>query len=140
MKNNYISIRKIPLIHNEIEKFAKYRNPISHPVSIFRKDAVLAVGGYPAFRKSQDYALWSLMLKNNYQFANIDDVLLRMRCGIELFQRRNFSYFKYEFDILRFQKKIGFINNYEFARNVIMRFYARILPGFIKKIIYRFVR
>jgi hypothetical protein len=136
----YKSIRKIPLTHTEILKFAKYRSPVSHPVSVFYKRTVLAMGGYPVFMKAQDYALWSLMLKNNYQFANVDEVLLKMRCGDNLMRKRDIIHFKQEFNVLKYQRKIGFIDNYEFARNAIMRFGIRVAPNFIKKIIYGFVR
>lgn len=140
MRNNVLSIRKVPASCDKIIKFAKYRNPISHPVTIFRKQAVMAVGGYPLFRKSQDYALWSLMLKNGYRFANIDEILLKMRCGNDFLKRRGLNYFKWEFDILKFQRKIKFITNYEFIRNVLIRFTIRMLPEFIKKILYQITR
>ena len=54
--------RVLPLVHSEIVAFAKKRSPLSHPAVIFRKSAVLDVGGYPLFRNAQDYALWSLLI------------------------------------------------------------------------------
>jgi hypothetical protein len=140
MKTTVASIRKVPLMHDEIVQFAKYRNPISHPVAIFRKQAVLSVGGYPEFRKSQDYALWALMLKSGYHFANINEVLLKMRCGDALLGRRGIKYFKSEFEILKYQKAIMFIDNFEFIRNLIIRFGIRILPNSMKKILYTLAR
>ena len=138
--NEVVSVRKLPQKHDEIFDFAKSRNPISHPVAMFRKEAVLSVGGYPEFRKSQDYALWSLMLQNGYKFANIPEVLLKMRTGEGLLKRRNLDYFFYEYEIFRFQKKIGFISNTGFLKNVISRVALRISPAFIKKLFYKYLR
>ena len=47
--SNVISVRKLPENHSEIYQFAKKRNPINHPVVMFRKKAVLSVGGVSAF-------------------------------------------------------------------------------------------
>jgi len=139
-ENRVISIRKLPLNHNDIVKFSKTRNPISHPVAIFRKNAVLSVGGYPEFRKSQDYALWSLMLKENFFFGNINEVLLKMRAGDDLLSRRGLSYLKHELKILNYQRNIGFINHFEYIKNLIIRSLIRLVPSFIKKILYRYAR
>jgi hypothetical protein len=137
---NFLNYRFLPQNNAEILKFAKKRNPLSHPVVIYRKSAVLSVGGYPPFRKSQDYALWSLMLKNNYKFANINETLLKMRCGERFFDRRGLGYFKKECDVFKYQHTIQFINTYEFVRNISIRFLTRLLPKFIKKVLYKYAR
>lgn len=130
-------IRKVPYRQNEIASFAKRRNPLSHPVSIFRKAAVEGVGGYPLFQRAQDYALWTVMLQKNYQIGNIPEVLLKMRTGDDLFKRRGISYFKHEIKILRFQHAIGYLNAIEFVSNLTVRCLARISPRFLKRIIYQ---
>ncbi|EFB2367917.1 glycosyltransferase [Escherichia coli] len=133
----YISTRKVPLNHEDIYKFSKKRNPISHPSVIFKKSKILELGGYPSFKKSQDFALWSLMLVNGAKFANLEDILLRMRTGNNMMIRRGLAYFKYEFDVLRYQRRINFLSNFEFIINCIIRFLVRVLPVTIKKIIYK---
>ena len=45
-KRNILSTRKLPEYHEEIAAYAKRRNPINHPVVMFRKSAVIAAGGY----------------------------------------------------------------------------------------------
>lgn len=134
------SIRRLPLDHYSISEFARRRNPISHPVAVFRKESVLKVGGYPLFRKSQDYALWSKMLISGCQMANLGSVLLRMRLGKGLQQRRGWSYFKEELKILRFQLKIGFISRTQFLSNLFLRSVVRLSPSPIKSMLYKFAR
>lgn len=91
-----IAVRNVPLEHSAIVRFARRRSPINHPAAIFRKEAVLSVGGYPPLRKAQDYALWSLMLTRGYKMANLPDMLLRMRTGRDLFVRRGWEQLKQE--------------------------------------------
>lgn len=134
------SIRKLPLDNRSIIKFAKKRNPISHTCAIFRKSDVLAVGGYPNFRKSQDYALWSLMLQRGYKFMNMSDILLQMRAGSSMYKRRNISYLMHELSLLKYQKNIGFLSHREYLMNAFSRSFLRLSPGFIKEYIYKNMR
>jgi glycosyltransferase involved in cell wall biosynthesis len=133
-------IRKVPQVHGEILRFAKRRNPMNHPVSIFRKGAVLSVGGYPLFRKAQDYALWSLMLQRGHKMANIPEVLLHMRTGSAFLDRRGFSYFKQEVALLRYQKQIGFLSWKDLLINIAIRSAVRLPPDPVKRMLYRLAR
>ncbi|MCG3767778.1 glycosyltransferase [Vibrio cincinnatiensis] len=132
--------RKLPLEHNDIVKFAKSRSPLNHPAAMFRKAAVVEVGGYPPLRKAQDYALWSLLIVNGAQLANLPSVLLKMRSGDEMMGRRGLDYFKYEFQLLQFQKQIGFLSRFAFIKNIIVKFILRVSPLFIKRIAYKLLR
>lgn len=136
----YISTRRVPLSHADIKLFARKRSAVSHPSVVFKKSKVLAVGGYPLFRKSQDFALWSLLLVNNAEFANVDEILLKMRTGRDLMTRRGVSYLKYEYQVLFFQWKIGFITLTEIIKYATVRTIFRILPANFKKILYAIVR
>ncbi len=138
--NFSLGIRKLPLCHSSIFNFAKRRNPISHPVVIFRKNAILEVGGYPVFNKAQDFALWSLLLVRGFKFANLNVVHLKMRSGTLMMNRRGIDYLKNEYKILRFQKEIGFINLYDFIFNIFIRAFFRIQPNFIKIILYKLLK
>jgi len=139
-RENVIGKRILPLEHEEILKFAKKRNPISHPCSVFRKKDVLSVGGYPSFRKSQDYALWSLMMVKGYKFGNINEVLLTMRTGTAFLHRRGLGYLKYEIELLRYQRHIGFLNYYDYILNILSRAVLRSSPDFIKNLLYKNIR
>ena len=138
--SKYIGVRALPLKQEEIRKFAKYRNPLSHPVVIFRKSVVQSVGGYPVFRTSQDYALWSLLLVKGYKLANLPDILHKQRAGNGLLKRRGLDYFKKELKVLEYQHNIAFLNKYEYLRNIILRFCIRIPPDFIKSLLYKHIK
>lgn len=135
-----IDVRRVPIGHEEILRFAKRRNPVNHPVSIFRKSAVLAVGGYPNILKAQDYALWTLMLVKGYRFANIPKVLLQMRTGSSFMMRRGLSYYRQEVSILRLQRECGFLGWGDYFVNLFARAFVRLQPSFIKRLMYRYSR
>ena len=137
----FIAEKRLPKGHRDVLAFSKYRNPINHMACIFRNSAVLAVGGYPEqFRKAQDFALWAMMLKAGYRFANVDDNLVNVRAGEGLFERRGLQYFYGEVIVLRFLKKIGHINMIELLINLLVRLVARSAPALIKKMIYNTLR
>lgn len=132
----FSGVRLVPIGKSAVSKFAKLRSPLSHPATMFRKNVVLSVGGYPNFRKSQDYALWSLLAVSGFDLDNIDQFILKMRSGSELVARRGFQHFLGEFALLRFQRSIGFINFFEFTRNVFLRFVFRSSPKWIRALFY----
>ena len=86
--SNIKSVRKLPELPDDIRQFAKRRNPINHPVVMFRKSAVLAAGGYRHFPLFEDYYLWIRMLMNGAKFYNIQESLLYFRFSPEMFKRR----------------------------------------------------
>ena len=134
-----LHMRYLPMDHESIFKFAKSRCPISHPAVIYRKSAIQCVGGYPDIYP-EDYSLWSNLLQNGFKFGNTSDVLVKMRVGEALVSRRGLNFLKGEIKIFKFQKQIGFINSYEFFRNISQRLVLRLSPVFIKRLLYRFIR
>ena len=133
------NIRKVPIGHQEIANYGVFRNPMNHPSVAFRKSKIKEVGGYPLFRKGQDYALWSLLLVRGHELKNQDEILVKMRGGIDLLNRRSWRYFLHELRVLRYQKQIGFISGFQFTINVSVRFLFRIIPNKLKKVAYRYI-
>lgn len=132
-----ISQRILPLEHDDLVRFAKRRSPLSHPAVMFQRDGVLSVGGYPLFRNAQDYALWSLLIVKGKKLANIPEVLVRMRAGSDLMDRRGFKYFMGEIALLKFQYEIEFLTWREFFVNFVLRAVVRLSPTFIKLWLYK---
>jgi len=135
-----LSVRNLPSDPEQLATFAIRRSPLSHPLAIYRKNIVLSVGGYPPLRKTQDYALWSLLLVKGYKLANLTDVLLKMRAGNDLLNRRGLEYFRNECELLRFQRKIGFLKFHDYCLNVFSKAVLRLLPRFIRAFAYKIAR
>lgn len=134
-----IAERVLPVDHASIIKFAKKRSPISHPAVIFRKSAILSVGGYPSIYP-EDYPLWVKMLVNDHVFANIPEVLLLMRLGDALSVRRGKDFLKGEVATFGYLYDVGFINRFEFFSSIFARSFLRLSPLTVKKFLYKYFR
>lgn len=84
------SERHVGLTHSDILKMAKKRTPFNHVSVIYKKDAVVKVGGYSEdFGKLEDYKLWVDLLADGNVGANIDDVIVNVRVGNGFLGRRS---------------------------------------------------
>ncbi len=137
--NQRVSVlRKVPASHHEIEIYAHKRNPMNHPCVILRKSQLEKVGGYRNMPKFEDYDLWVRMLQNGAKMGNIQEPLLYMRAGKDLYRRR--AGLKYCKDILRFwreMRRIGFSSRKECAFNIISRCAVSLLPNKVRQSIYK---
>lgn len=138
--NRVLHVRSLPLQHRTILRMARGRNPMNHMAVMFRRQSVEDVGGYPPFRKAQDYALWSKMLNMGYKMSNISKVLVYARTGRGLWARRGWKYFRHELKIIRFQYQIGFINIIDYMINIGKRATFRLPPPAVRAALYRLLR
>jgi GT2 family glycosyltransferase len=136
---NIVSTRTLPLFPADVKVFAKERSPLSHPATIFRKEAVLSVGGYPDLYP-EDYLLWVKMIINGSNIANIPEVLLRMRTDETFITRRGYDFLKGEIKIYQYMRSEGFITNYEYYKIILIRSVLRLSPDFFKVLLYKFAR
>ena len=66
-----------PLTHEECRKFFRYRDPLAHPASFFRKSYFDKTKGYrPEYKKNQDTMLWFDGFMNGFVFANLPETFL----------------------------------------------------------------
>lgn len=136
--SNIVSTRKLPELHSDILRYAKSRCPMSHPVVMFKKHAVAAVGGYIHFPFFEDYYLWVRMLLKGAKFYNIQESLLYFRFSSDMFKRR--GGWKYAIDELRFQRQMRgmeFISFSQYMKNILLRFITRILPNALRTELYK---
>jgi len=140
-ETNIISFRKVPKSHEKIVEFAKKRMPVNHPSIMYKKNIALNAGGYKHMLWFEDYYLMVRMILNGAKFYNIQEPLVKMRIGYEQLKRRSgFRYIQAEIKFLITIKQEGFLNNYEFIRNLFFRLIARLMPKFFLKQIYKILR
>ena len=73
-------IRRVPADFHEIIFQIFYNSPMNHVSVLMNKDLILEHGGYDEeFKITQDYELWSSLVRNNYSITNIPDVLMSCR-------------------------------------------------------------
>ena len=134
--DNIVSTKKLPETTEEIVKYAKHRSPLNHPVVMFRKNAVLTVGGYSGF--PEDYCLWVKMIMNGSKMYNIQESLLYFRYSPDMIRRR--GGWEYAKDDVKSQwqfLRMGFIGFGTFIYNIAIRITVRMLPNGLRYSIYK---
>ena len=132
------STRKLPEASEEIVAFGKKRNPMNHPVVMFRKSAVEAVGSYLPFYLFEDYYLWVRMLLNGATFYNIQESLLYFRLSPKMFKRRGgLKYACVEISFLWKLYCLGYTSFVTTCMNICIRIAARIIPNSLRSWVYK---
>jgi glycosyltransferase involved in cell wall biosynthesis len=70
--------REYPQEHEAIVRGMARYNTLAHPSVVFKKERVLAAGGYRPFF-NEDYELWSRLARQQARFANHPDALVCYR-------------------------------------------------------------
>lgn len=131
------SKRILPETHAEIMEFAQKRNPFNHPCVMYRKSAVEAAGGYQDFYLLEDYYLWLHMLLKGSKGYNIQDSLLWMRAGSDMYKRRaGWKYAKSQRNLFKFMKKQGMIGTGSYCTSCFIRTASALAPNALRKFVF----
>lgn len=129
--------RAPPETNEEIVEFAKKRNPFNHPCVMYKKSAVEAVGSYQDFYLLEDYYLWIRMLMAGYQGYNIQEPLLHMRAGDDMYKRRSgWKYAKTQIRLFKYMKDQDFIENGQYIQSCVMRSGSALAPNWLRKFMF----
>ncbi len=132
-------IRKVPEKDKEIKEKLKFLNSFNHPTVMYRKNEVLKAGSYSEkYHLMEDYYLWVRMAMNSCKFYNIQKSLLFFRTTPDTYKRRGGIRF-IKVDIL-FQTELlrsGFINIFEYLRNLFVRISFRIIPWQVRELLQK---
>lgn len=82
------AVRCVPESNAEIRKFARRRQPFNNMTVMYRRSAVLAVGGYRNFRRNEDYDLYLRLLHHDFYAGNLPETLVKARVDAGAFSRR----------------------------------------------------
>ena len=86
--DNVVARRDVPLEDQDIKQYMKKRCPMNQVTVMFKKTSVNRVGGFIDWYCDEDYYLWLRMTLAEMQFGNVPDVLVNVRVGEEMYQRR----------------------------------------------------
>ena len=142
VKGDLSRVRHVPQTDVAIRKGALMRNPFCHMSVIFRKCAVLAAGNYRHRPGFEDYDLWLRMLKLPGEFLNLDEILVDVRIGNGLLERRRgWHYLLSEMHFLKSSWQHGLISSPDILFSFFVRIPARFLPAFALDYLYsKFLR
>ena len=126
-----------PETNDEILQFAKTRNPFNHPCVMYKKSAVESVGSYQDFYLLEDYYLWIRMLQKGYQGYNLQEPLLWMRAGSDMYKRRGgWKYFISQYRLLQYMYQKSFITLSLYVLGLVVRFSVAIIPNDFRNFIF----
>lgn len=134
-----IEARRVPPeTQEEIISFAKKRNPFNHPCVMYKKSAVEAAGGYQDFYLLEDYYLWIRMLQNGSTGYNLQEPLLWMRAGSDMYKRRaGWKYAKSQKALFKYMKNSGFISGSQYMKSAITRTVSSLMPNSLREFAYK---
>lgn len=136
--NKVYARRETPESPESVREYARHRNPLNHMTVMFRKEAVMEVGGYQPAPGLEDYFLWVRMMLNGSRIANISECLVSVRAGDEMVKRRGgWQYFRGEFQFHLYMYRKNFIDLGELVINLATRLVVRLFPLRIRTVTYR---
>ncbi|MEW6165074.1 MAG: glycosyltransferase [Pseudomonadota bacterium] len=134
-------IRRVPLTHGDISRFGKWRQPMNHVTIMFRREAYMRAGGYQALRSIEDYDLYYRLCMTGAKFANIRNVLVFVRGGTSILnRRRGLLYLRRELALIRRMRQSGFLTAWQWVANSSVRIAIRSLPSPLVSLIYWLLR
>lgn len=74
-----VSVKKVPIMDDEIKEFARRRNPFNRQTVAFKKSKAIRCGGYSDLKLCEDYEFAARMLGSGSKGQNIPEVLVRYR-------------------------------------------------------------
>jgi hypothetical protein len=110
---------------------------MNHMTVVFRKSSVVASGNYESCQGFEDYHLWARMLTLGYSLQNMDDILVYVRCGKAMQDRRGgLAYLKGEIEFQSFLRKMGLVDAAGSLLNILVRGPIRLAPNAVRSLCY----
>jgi len=136
---NIIGIRKVPEKDFAIKEYLKSRCPFNHVTVMLKRDSALEAGNFLDWYCNEDYYLWVRMFLKGYKFYNLQEVLVNVRVGKEMYERRGgMKYFKSEAKLQIFMWRNGIISVARLFINVFIRLLVQVLmPNYLRGFVFR---
>ena len=133
-----VAVRRVPLDDKEIKRYQRRRDGCNHGTVMFKRSSVLRAGNYEMCSLMEDSYLWVRMMQCGAKCKNIDEVLVYVRIGKEMYERRGgFDYFlKYK----EGRKKIretNYISTWDYYYTLIVQFCVALLPENLRGWIFK---
>ncbi len=136
--NERLSIKRTPVTHEEIMRYAKRRNPFNNPTLVYKRSKALEVGGYSKIKRCEDYDFVVKMLANGAKGENIPEVLVRYRVTADNLSRRKNAYNTRSFIAVRWKIfRSGFSSFSDFLIPCLAQITLFILPSSLTGKLYK---
>lgn len=132
--------RVTPKMHEDIKTMLKRRNPMNHVTVMFRKSDLEKVGGYKHLLYLEDYYLWARFIGNGLKLYNIQESLVLVRTGENMYKRRSNPEYIQSWKLLQDEMfSMNLINRLNYIKNMINIIGFVYLPAGIKEKVYKFL-
>lgn len=137
--SNIVGTRVCPEYDIQIKDYLKARCPMNLVTVMLKKEDVMAVGGYQDWYCEEDYYLWIRLTQNGYKFYNIQENLVDVRVGKEMYQRRGgYRYFRSEQKLQKYMLQHKLITLPRYIYNVLIRFAVQVaMPNSLRGWVFR---
>lgn len=137
--SNIVGSRIVPEIDEDIKEYLKSRCPMNLVTVMMRKNHLQKVGGYIDWYCEEDYYLWIRLAMAGYKFYNIQENLVYVRVGEEMYQRRGgWRYFKSEAKLQHYMWQHKVIGSARYIYNVSIRFAVQVaMPNSLRGWVFR---
>lgn len=137
--DNIVGHRLVPESDYDIKNYMKSRCPMNLMTVMLKKSDIMNVGGYLDWFCEEDYYLWIRLALAGYKFYNIQEILVNVRVGEEMYQRRGgWRYFKSESGIQGYLLNKGIISFPRYLYNVFIRLVVQVLmPNWLRGWVFR---
>jgi glycosyltransferase involved in cell wall biosynthesis len=138
---NIVSYRRVPTTAKAIRQFARRRSPFNNQTVMYKKSAVLSVGGYPKLNRAEDYYLFSKLIVEGYKVKNLSSVLVLFRLDDNAIERRRT--WKHTKEMIRARneiKKLGLASRFDVLLASVAQVAIFVTPPFFAKWFYRRLR
>ena len=133
-----VARRIVPLDDKSIKKYSHKRDGFNHVSVMFKKSSVLKAGNYQSCLLMEDTLLWANMFNAGAVGKNIDDYLVYVRIGKDMYERRGgIKYFKKYKSGRKQVYKTGFISWWDYEYTLIIQFIVAILPNKLRGWVFK---
>lgn len=136
--NNIVTKRRVPLTDAEIKQYQKRRDGLNHVTVMFKKSSVLKAGNYQHCPLMEDTLLWVNMFKNGATAMNIDDYLVNVRIGKDMFERRGgWEYYKKYKQARKRIYETGYISWFDYKYTLLVQLVVALIPNKIRGFVFK---
>ena len=140
--SNEKAVKKVPVFHKDILKYAKRRNPFNNQTLMYKKSRALACGGYTCNTRCEDYDFVTKMMIDGAKCKNLPSCLVHYRLDAGAYERRRNWKNTVGFVAVRYRNwRRGFCSFFDFLIPCGAQLVLFMLPlSFTEKIYLKFLR
>lgn len=137
--DNVVGTRVVPENDANVKAYLKSRCPMNLVTVMLKKSDVMKVGGYLDWYCEEDYYLWIRLALAGYKFYNIQENLVHVRVGEEMYQRRGGKkYFQSEARLQKYMLDYKLISYPKYVYNISIRWVVQVaMPNRLRGWVFR---